>query len=464
MTVPASADRAAAVQAVKQELVSGGIGFALGVWVDTIGRAKAKVVPIEHVDKLLTGRGPLYGVHALEGMGDYGPADPDQSVLPDLGSLIICPWDARIAWFAGDITWADGSPFPLCSRSVLRRQLARARELGLSFKVGIEPEIYVYRRGPAQELVPLISSDVGPTMGYDVGATFEAFSFLEDVVEGFRSLGWPVEAFVHEGGHGQYEFDYGFGEALEVADKWIFIKELLRRIARRHDAFVSYMPKPLDEAMRSGAHYNMSLWHLEDGRNAFEDPDDRLGRGLSRLAYNFVAGQLRHAEAITAVACPTVNSYRGLTDTSGIGGLALDMSWAPVGITYGVNNRSAMIRLPDGRCCVENRATDPSCNIYLGLALSLAAGLDGIEHDLDPGDPITESLYGMDAATRAEKGFKRLPSTLGDAIAAFEADPLVQDVFGPELRDAYVRTKRAEWQQYLTHVPEWDRDCYLHSA
>lgn len=457
-----AADRSAAIEDVKKDLIARDVKFALAVWVDTVGRAKAKFVPIESVDKLLSGKGPLYGVHALEGMGEYGPADPDQAVLPDLDSLTICPWDRRVAWFAGDIKWIDGSAYPLCARTVLKRQLERAGKHGLQFQVGIEPEIYVYRTDQNGTLKPLIPTDVGPTMGYDVGATFAAFPFLEDIVDAFRSLGWPVDAFVHEGGHGQYEFDYGYGDALIAADKWIFIKEMIRQIVLRHDAFVTYMAKPFDDAMRSGAHYNMSLWSLATGENVFADTDDPRGFGMSRLAYNFVAGQLKHADAITAVACPTVNSYRGLTDTSGIGGLAEDMSWAPVGITYGVNNRSAMIRLPDGRCCVENRATDPSCNMYLGLAISLAAGLEGIEQDLNPGDPVTESLYGMTPAKRDAKGFRRLPSTLGEAIDAFEADPLAQDAFGPELREAYIKGKRGEWQQYLIHVPDWDRDRYLH--
>ena len=288
------------------------------------------------------------------------------------------------------------------------------------------------------------------------------FPFLEDVVKCFRSMDWGIDCFVHEGGHGQYEFDYGYFDALESADKWILIKEMLRQVAAAHDAFVTFMPKPFDDSMRSGAHYNMSLWNLERGENAFEDPEDPRGFGMSALAYSFVAGQLEHADAITAVTCPTVNSYRGLTDTSGVGGLADDNSWAPVGITYGVNNRSAMMRLPDGRSCVENRATDPGCNMYLGLAISLAAGLDGIERGLDPGDPVTETLYGMTAAERKAKGFRRLPSTLGEAIEAFDADPLSEATFGTELKEAYAKLKRGEWQEFLLHVPDWDRDRYLH--
>lgn len=455
-------DRAAEIAAVKQDLAAKNVEYALAAWVDTVGRAKAKFVPIESADKMLAGTGPLYGVHALEGMGSYGPADPDQTVMPDLGSLMLCPWDPRVAWFAGDITWRDGTPFPLCARTILKQQIARAKDMGLQFQVGIEPEFYLYRTGEDGRAAPMVTSDVGPCWGYDVAATVAAFPFLEDVVKCFRSMDWGIDCFVHEGGHGQYEFDYGYFDALESADKWILIKEMLRQVAAAHDAFVTFMPKPFDDSMRSGAHYNMSLWNLESGENAFEDPEDPRGFGMSALAYSFVAGQLEHADAITAVTCPTVNSYRGLTDTSGVGGLADDNSWAPVGITYGVNNRSAMMRLPDGRSCVENRATDPGCNMYLGLAISLAAGLDGIERGLDPGDPVTETLYGMTAAERKAKGFRRLPSTLGEAIEAFDADPLSEATFGTELKEAYAKLKRGEWQEFLLHVPDWDRDRYLH--
>lgn len=455
-------DRAAEIAAVKQDLAAKNVEYALAAWVDTVGRAKAKFVPIESADKMLAGTGPLYGVHALEGLGSYGPAAPDQTVMPDLGSLMLCPWDPRVAWFAGDITWRDGTPFPLCARTILKQQIARAKDMGLQFQVGIEPEFYLYRTGEDGRAAPMVTSDVGPCWGYDVAATVAAFPFLEDVVKCFRSMDWGIDCFVHEGGHGQYEFDYGYFDALESADKWILIKEMLRQVAAAHDAFVTFMPKPFDDSMRSGAHYNMSLWNLESGENAFEDPEDPRGFGMSALAYSFVAGQLEHADAITAVTCPTVNSYRGLTDTSGVGGLADDNSWAPVGITYGVNNRSAMMRLPDGRSCVENRATDPGCNMYLGLAISLAAGLDGIERGLDPGDPVTETLYGMTAAERKAKGFRRLPSTLGEAIEAFDADPLSEATFGTELKEAYAKLKRGEWQEFLLHVPDWDRDRYLH--
>jgi glutamine synthetase len=190
--------------------------------------------------------------------------------------------------------------------------------------------------------------------------------------------------------------------------------------------------------------------------------DDKRGFGLSKLAYQFVAGQLAHAEALTAVACPTVNSYRGFIGSlPGIAGLSADMSWAPVAMTYGPNNRSAMIRLPQGRNCIENRATDPSCNIYMALAMTLGAALDGIENDLDPGEPTLQNLYVMSDQERATTKVQMLPQTLEAALEKFDSDPLSEKVLGSELKDAFMKLKLAEWADYTRNVTEWDRERYL---
>ena len=443
--------------ALKSQLIEQGVSYCLSTWTDTHGRAKAKVTPIEKFDRMIRGHGPMYTVQAIEGMGSYGPEVPDQAALPDLDSLQICPWDRSVAWFAGDIHWKGGEPYPYCARSALKRQLARARELGLAFMAGIEPEFYVYRRGENGEILPLSPQDVGPSWAYDVHIATENAPFLHSVAETLRTLGWGVDAFVVEGGHSQFEFDFGFADALVTADRWIFLKEVLKHAAQDVGAFVTFMAKPFDDAFRSGLHYNMSLVDSESGVNLMRDDDDPRGYGVSKLAYQFIAGQLAHAPAITAVTCPTVNSYRGFTGSIAMAGLTGDMSWAPVGVAYGANNRSAMLRLPDGRPCLENRATDASCNIYLGLAMSLGAGLDGIERGLDPGEPCTEDLYKRSASVDVGS----LPDSLGQAIDAFDADPLTATVLGPELKEAYSALKRDEWSAAQRHVTEWERQRYL---
>jgi glutamine synthetase len=451
----------ARAEALKASLIEQGVAYCLSTWTDTHGRAKAKVTPIERFDKMIRGRSPMYTVHALEGMGSYGPEVPDQAALPDLDSVQICPWDASVAWFAGDIHWRGGEPYPFCARSALKRQLARARELGLSFMVGIEPEFYVYRRGENGELLPLAARDVGPSWAYDVHMATESAGFLHEVAVSLRGLGWGVDAFTVEGGHSQYEFDYGFADALVTADRWIFLKEVLKHAAGRVGAFVTFMAKPFDDSFRSGLHYNMSLADADTGANLMRAPDDSRGFGISRLAYHFIAGQLAHARAITAVTCPTVNSYRGFVGSIDMPGLTGDMSWAPVAIAYGPNNRSAMLRLPNGRDCVENRATDASCNIYLGLAMSLGAGLDGVEQELDPGEPCATDLYKLADGERRALGIETLPADLGEALDSLEADPLAASVLGPELEQAYLELKRDELAAARRHVTEWDRERYL---
>ncbi|MCW2952969.1 MAG: glutamine synthetase, type [Conexibacter sp.] len=448
-------------QALRQRLVEQGVKYCLSTWVDTHGRSKAKVTPIDNFDKMIRGIAPLYGVHAIDGMGDYGPADPDQSVRPDMDSVVVCPWDRTLAWFAGDMYWNGGVSYPVCARSALKRQIARARALGLEMLVGVEPEIYVYREDESGAIVPYSKIDRGPTWAYDVDVVLTAMPFLGRVTEALQELGWGADALVQEGGRSQYEFDFGYTDALGTADRWILLKEILKHAARAEDAFVTMMPKPFDDSFRSGLHFNMSLVDA-DGRNLMRSEDDPRGYGLSELAYQFIAGQLKHAPAITATACPTVNSYRGFVGSlPGIAGLSADMSWAPVAMAYGPNNRSAMLRLPQGRNCIENRATDPSCNIYLALAMTLGAALDGIENRLDPGEPTLQNLYEMSDEERLASDIAMLPQTLGDAVAQFDADPLSEQVLGRELKAAFLKLKLAEWADYTRHVSDWDRDRYL---
>jgi glutamine synthetase len=456
-----SDDFSARAEALKATLIEQGVSYCIPAWVDTHGRAKAKITPIEAFDKMIRGRSPMYTVHALEGMGSYGPDVPDQAALPDLDSMQICPWDPTVAWFAGDIHWKGGEPYPFCARSALKRQLARAHDLGLSFIAGIEPEFYVYRRGQGGEILPLVERDVGPSWAYDVHIATESAAFLHQVADTLRTLGWGVDAFTVEGGHSQYEIDYGFAGALVTADRWIFLKEVLKHVAADVGAFVTFMAKPFDDAFRSGLHYNMSLVDAGSGENLMRADDDPRGYGISKLAYQFIAGQLAHARAVTAVSCPTVNSYRGFTGTIDMPGLTGDMSWAPVAVAYGPNNRSVMLRLPNGRDCIENRVTDASCNIYLGLAMSLGAGLDGIQRGLDPGEPCLRDMYKLPDAERRTLGVQSLPADLAQALDGLEADPLAADVLGSELKQAYLDLKRGELATARRHVTEWDRERYL---
>jgi glutamine synthetase len=232
---------------------------------------------------------------------------------------------------------------------------------------------------------------------------------------------------------------------------------LMKETARRHGFEVTFMPKPYSNRTGTGAHFNMSLADLDSGENLFADPDDLRGCGVSRLAYGFIAGVLRHAGLLTALACPTVNSYKRLIATGSMTGF----TWAPVFVSYGRNNRTHMLRVPMTSPRVESRAVDATANPYLAAAAYLVAGLEGIEQDLDPGEPIDRNMYLLAPAALEELGVTTLPRTLLEAIESLAADPLAETVLGSELRRAYIELKTAEWWDYHNSVSPWEIDRYL---
>jgi glutamine synthetase len=231
---------------------------------------------------------------------------------------------------------------------------------------------------------------------------------------------------------------------------------MAKEIAHRHGLLATFMPKPFGDRTGSGAHFNMSLADLQTGANLFATPDATPGK-VTRLAEHFIAGVLRHAPAICAVIAPTVNSYKRLVAQGSMSGF----TWAPVFVCYGNNNRTNMLRIPSPGGRVECRAADISCNPYLGAALMLAAGLEGIREELDPGAPNLVNAYTLSAAERAERGLTMLPRTLGDAIEAFAGDPLAESVFGDAMFKAFITYKREEWESYHSAVSEWEQQRYL---
>jgi glutamine synthetase len=449
--VPAGSD--AELQKMKQWLVDEGVQYAFGSWADFYGRPKAKAVPIEKFESMVQGS-ELYTVGALPGMGPLGPHEDECEAVADVESLVICPWDRRYVYMAADLMW-HGRPYDYCPRSILKNVLDEARQMGFVFNLGFEPEVYVLREGENGELLPLHPDDTG-FWGYDVQSTLDGMSFLDVMVRYLDELGWGVFSFDHEGGNSQYEFDFGYTDALTQADRFTFMRLMLKEVAKRIGAFATFMPKPYSDNFGSGAHYNMSLADADTGVNAFDDPDDPNGLGYSKLAYHFVGGLLKHSGAITAVTCPTVNSYKRLIGR----GFMDDITWAPVFVRYGDNNRTLMIRLPKNRRCVENRAADISSNMYFGAAISLAAGLEGIKEEIDPGPPTNTNLYELNRRQLQEEGVQLLPRTLLEAVNEFEADPLTDSVFGP-LKSVFVELKNKEWEEYHNIVTDWEREKYL---
>jgi glutamine synthetase len=280
---------------------------------------------------------------------------------------------------------------------------------------------------------------------------------VDEIVTSMNALGWDVYSFDQEDAPGQFETDFAYTNALTMADRFTFFRLMVQEICRKRGLFASFMPKPFGHRTGSGAHYNMSLADPRTGANLFADPDDPRKCGLSRLGYQFIAGVLRHARAISAVIAPTVNSYKRLVARGSMSGF----TWAPIFACYGNNNRTNMLRIPMNGPRVECRAADISCNLYLGAAMILSAGLEGIREGLDPGDPHRENMYQHSPEALREMGVQQLPRTLGEAIDAFEADPLGVQVMGPLMARTFAEFKRAEWTEYHTHVSDWELKRYL---
>jgi glutamine synthetase len=448
------------LKAVADDLRKRGVRYLFGAFVDMHGVPKSKCVPVELIESMFAGS-ELYTVGALEGMGELGPNEDECISLPELSGLIVLPWDNRYALAPSNLLH-HGQPYSHDSRWVLKRQLDAAAELGLTMNMGIEPEVYVLREEDGR-LLPMNEHDSVnlPTRGYDIEDTMLADRFLEPMVEYMNSLGWEVYSFDHEGGDGQYEFDFSYCDALQMADRMVIFRLLAKHVARTLGCFASFMPKPFSDHFGSGAHMNVSLASLETGENRFTaDPDSEYGAthaGYSELAHQFTAGVLAHAGAVTAIACPTVNSYKRLMPV----GMMNDISWAPVYRAYGHNNRTLMCRLPMGRRCLEMRIADSACNFYLAAALTLAAGLDGIRRGLDPGEPVNVDTYKEGDVALAARGVDRLPRDLDAAIDELEVDELARDVLGSEFHATFVAEKRKEWREYNTIVSRWELDQYL---
>ncbi|MFC4467210.1 type III glutamate--ammonia ligase [Streptomyces xiangluensis] len=445
-------DQPVDVSTVRSELAGAGVRYAAISFVDMHGKPKAKVVPLGHLDGAASGS-ELFTGAALDGVPQE-VNDDEVAAVPDLARGIAVPWQQDITWFPSDL-WLNGATFEACSRQILKRSQARAAELGFVCNLGIETEFFILRDGENGP-EPIEESDSLAKPCYDLRTLLRSFPVVDELVTAMNALGWGVYSFDHEDGNGQFEIDFAYTDALGMADRLTFFKLMLGEITRRHGVYGTFMPKPFANQTGSGAHMNMSLADGE-GTNLFEEPADPRGCGLSTLGYQFIAGVLRHARSISAVIAPTVNSYKRLVKSGSLSGF----TWAPVFAAYGDNNRTNMLRIPMGGGRVECRAADAAMNPYLATALVLAAGLEGIREELDPGLPNTDNLYLLSETELSARGISSLPRNLLEAMEAFQEDPLCQEVMGPQMHAAFVQEKLREWEEYHAHISQWERDRYL---
>ncbi len=448
---------------VRKELDEAGVKYVLSSWIDLHGIPKTKPVPMSDFEALCKGKGPQFAVHSVSFVPELSPADSDQVMVPDLDAVYICPWDNSMAIIFADLFWED-APYNVCPRQALKRIIREGTEKGYSGMCGIEPEFIAMRYDEDGKPVKAIDDDPPDGLrprrqafGYDVEYSLDSMPFFKDMIDILEDLGWNVHDVVAEGAYSQFELDFHYTNLLEMADRLVFLRILLKEVAKEHGMFITFMPKPTVGDWRSGAHINMSIVRTDDPDvNIFGNSKD----GWSEESRYAVGGLMKHAEGLTGVTCPTVNSYNGLVPRVG-GFEGGTVTWAPTNITYGFNNRSAQFRLPQSRYCIENRAADMTMNAYLGLAMSFAAAVEGVENKIDPGEPTDRDLYEMTEEEYVEAGIRRLPRNLMMAIEALKADGLAEHVMGPVMKKSYIAYKVDEWERYHQAVTDWEVQEYL---
>jgi len=440
---------------LQSELKSKGVKYCVGAYTDIHGIPKGKFVPIEHFLHFAHGS-ELYTGYALDGLGQR-PNDDEIASLPDLDRGIILPWKSEVAWFPADNTF-HGEPYPINTRVALKNVLADAAKLGLGFNLGIECEVFVVKHGEDGKLSIPNSDDNLVKSCYDIKRFMDRYTWLDKVSTAINNLGWDLYSLDHEDAPSQFEFDFKYADAITMCDRYVFFRMMAKQFASEEGLLATFMPKPFADKTGNGAHFNMSLFELASGKNAFKcDPkDDPRGLGLTPLAYSFIAGVIRHGRSICAALAPTVNSYKRLVRR----GAMSYYSWAPVFNSFGTNNRTNSIRVPMGGGRCESRNADSACNPYLAATLLLAAGLEGIREKLDPGAPQEENLYEVPEAELAKRNISYLPRDLEEAVELFAADPFITKTLGQELRNEFITYKSEEWRAYHLTVSQWEIDRY----
>ena len=428
-----------------------GVRYVLAQFVDIHGAAKAKAVPVEHLDMVL-GDGAGFAGFALWGFG-MGPHGPDYMAIGQLDTLKPLPWMPGYARIVCD-GHVQGKPYAYCSRVALKRQLDAIAAEGLTLYTGIEPEFMLLARAADGTLAPCDATDQLDKPCYDYKGLSRASGFLDKLVDALRGTGVDVYQIDHEDANGQFEVNFTYADALTSADNFVLVKMAASEIARACGMIASFMPKPFSNRTGSGAHFHLSIGNAKQ-KNLFMDESDPQGLKLSKLAYHFLGGLLAHARALAAVCAPSVNSYKRLV----VGRALSGATWAPAYIAYGDNNRTGCVRVPGGR--LEMRLPDSGCNPYLATAAILAAGMDGVRRQLDPGPMNNVNLYELDAASLAARGIGVLPQSLAEAIDALEKDEVVQAGLGAQLAAEFIQLKRMEWTEYARHVSDWERNRYV---
>lgn len=427
------------------------VGFLRLQFTDLLGVSKNVEIPVSQIDKALDGQ-IMFDGSSIQGFTRI--EESDMLLKPDLDTFLINPWETdhgqRSARIICDVYLPDGEPFVGCPRLTLKRQVERARELGFNCAMGPEAEFFLFEQDEAGNAIPKATHD---SAGYfDLGPTDKGEECRRDIVLTLEAMGFEVEAAHHEVAPGQHEIDFKYGDAVACADRVITFKHVVRRVANEHGLHASFMPKPIFGENGSGMHVHQSLFSI-DGKNAFFDENARWQ--LSKTCLNYIGGILEHTAAFVAVTNPLVNSFKRL-----VPGYE-----APINIAWSEKNRSPLVRIPDrrgsGTRC-EVRLPDPAANPYLAFAVMIAAGLDGIQRELDPGEPVNKNIFSMSQREKRRLKIEQLPPDLNSALDNLEKSPVMLDALGEHIAAQFLEAKRQEWAQFIAHVHPWEVERYLH--
>lgn len=415
---------------------------------DVFGILKNVSITAKQLERVLE-NGCMFDGSSIDGFARI--EESDMLLLPDPDTFTVFPWrphPGKVARLICDVYTTEGVPYQGCPRNVLKNMLKQAADLGYAMNVGPECEFFLFHTD-SEGKPTTITQDEG---GYfDLAPIDKGEDARRDICLALEEMGFEIEASHHEVAEGQHEIDFKYGDALQAADNIMTFKIVVKSIASLHGLYATFMPKPIYGICGSGMHTNLSLC-TKDGSNAFYDKNGELE--LSEIAYNYIAGVMKHIKSIVAVSNPTVNSYKRL-----VPGYE-----APCYVAWSGKNRSPLIRIPASRGAgtrIEVRSPDPACNPYLTIALLLAAGLDGIRNNLVPPPAVNKNIYQMTEKEKAEHGVSNLPGSLHEALKEYYTSELVKDTLGEHIFNTFFESKTKEWDCYQKTVHPWEIKQYL---
>ena len=424
-----------------------GVKFIRLQFTDILGTLKNVAITDRQLEKALNNQ-CMFDGSSINGF--VRVEESDMYLRPDLDTFVIFPWrpqQGKVARLICDVYMPDGTPFEGDPRYILKKAINKAEAMGYTMNVGPECEFFLFE----------VDNDGNPTLKtndkgsyFDLGPIDLGENARRDMTLALEDMGFEIETSHHEVAAGQNEIDFKYADALVTADNVTTFKYVVKSIAQRHGLYATFMPKPLHGVNGSGMHVNISL--IKDGKNAFYNEEDQLG--LSSVAYNFIAGVLKHIKEICPITNPLVNSYKRLVP---------DYE-APVYIAWSAKNRSPLIRVPSARgegTRIEFRSPDPSSNPYLVLACLLLAGLEGMKDNLEPPKCIDRNIFNLSREERKRENIENLPESLHEAIAYMQKSDLVKEALGKNTFEYYIKAKEVEWDNYRTQVHQWAINSYL---